>query len=295
MSLRLQGLAFSALAWLLLGASLWLPRLDAQTQLLVLSPVILLLGVPHGALDVVFVQQLAGIRSALGWSVFTVAYAAAAASVVVLWWFAPGFFLAAFLLVSVLHFSGDPEGETPVLFRMLYGGAIVFCPMALHAVEVSGLFASLAGMPAAQSIVTALQWAAWPWVAAIVLAAIAGAKQDTPRSIELVSLTALLIFAPPLIAFTIFFCVMHSARHVMRTRDYSDAGTLRHLLRIAGLPMLATVASVGVAWWLSDGKPLDARLAQILFVGLAALTVPHMIVVERVRFTGWVTGRRGSR
>ena len=295
MSLRLQGLAFSALAWLLLGASLWLPRLDAQTQLLVLSPVILLLGVPHGALDVVFVQQLAGIRSALGWSVFTVAYAAAAASVVVLWWFAPGFFLAAFLLVSVLHFSGDPEGETPVLFRMLYGGAIVFCPMALHAVEVSGLFASLAGMPAAQSIVTALQWAAWPWVAAIVLAAIAGAKQDTPRSIELVSLTALLIFAPPLIAFTIFFCVMHSARHVMRTRDYSDAGTLRHLLRIAGLPMLATVASVGVAWWLSDGKPLDARLAQILFVGLAALTVPHMIVVERVRFTGWVMGRRGSR
>ena len=295
MSLRLQGLAFSALAWLLLGASLWLPRLDAQTQLLVLSPVILLLGVPHGALDVVFVQQLAGIRSALGWSVFTVAYAAAAASVVVLWWFAPGFFLAAFLLVSVLHFSGDPEGETPVLFRMLYGGAIVFCPMALHAVEVSGLFASLAGMPAAQSIVTALQWAAWPWVAAIVLAAIAGAKQDTARSIELVSLTALLIFAPPLIAFTIFFCVMHSARHVMRTRDYSDAGTLRHLLRIAGLPMLATVASVGVAWWLSDGKPLDARLAQILFVGLAALTVPHMIVVERVRFTGWVMGRRGSR
>ena len=295
MSLRSQGLVFSALAWLLLGASLWLPRLDAQTQLLVLSPVILLLGVPHGALDVVFVQQLAGIRSALGWSMFTVAYAAAAASVVVLWWFAPGFFLAAFLLVSVLHFSGDPEGETPVLFRMLYGGAIVFCPMALHAVEVSGLFASLAGMPAAQSIVTALQWAAWPWVAAIVLAAIAGAKQDTPRSIELVSLTALLIFAPPLIAFTIFFCVMHSARHVMRTRDYSDAGTLRHLLRIAGLPMLATVASVGVAWWLSDGKPLDARLAQILFVGLAALTVPHMIVVERVRFTGWVMGRRGSR
>ncbi len=295
MSLRSQGLAFSALAWLALVACLWLPHLDAQVQLVALSPVILLLGVPHGALDVVFVRQLAGVRSTAGWSLFTLAYVAAAASVVVLWWLAPGFFLAAFLLVSVLHFSGDPEGETPPSFRMLYGGAVVFGPLTLHAAEVTQLFASLAGMPAAQAIVAALQWAAWPWLAAIGLAAIAGAKREPARSVELVSMAALLTLAPPLIGFTLFFCGMHSARHVLRTRDYSSAGTLRHLLRIAGWPMLVTVAGVVVAWWLSDGKPLDMRLAQLLFVGLAALTVPHMIVVERVRFTGWLMGRSATR
>lgn len=294
-SLRSQGLAFSASAWLLLGASLWLPKLDAQAQLVALSPVILLLGVPHGALDIVFVRQLAGVRSAFGWSLFTLAYVAAAASVVVLWWWAPGFFLAAFLLVSVLHFSGDPEGQTPMPFRMLYGGAVIFCPMTLHAAEVSQLFAFLSGRPAATAVMAALQWAAWPWVAAVGLAAIAGAKRDPARSIELVSLSALLTFTPPLIGFTIFFCGMHSARHVLRTRDYSSAGTLQPLLRIAGWPMLFTTFGVAIAWWLSDGKPIDTRLTQLLFVGLAALTVPHMIVVERVRFTGWVMGRGDSR
>lgn len=291
MSLRFQGLAFSAFAWLALAAILWLPRLDLQVQLLVLSPVILLLGVPHGALDIVFVRQIAGLRSATRWGLFTAAYLAAAASVGVLWWFAPGWFLAAFLLVSVLHFSGDPEGETPPLFRLLYGGAVVFCPLTLQAAEVSQLFSLLAGPPAAQAIVAALQWAAWPWVAAIALAAVAGAKQKPASSIELVSITALLCFAPPLIGFTLFFCGMHSARHVLRTRDYARSATLRPLLRIAAWPMLATGVGAIMAGWLADGRPIDMRLAQLLFVGLAALTVPHMVVVERVRFSGWVIGR----
>lgn len=291
MSLRIQGLAFSTLAWLTLFASLWLPPLDAQTQLVLLAPVILLLGVPHGALDTVFVRQLMRVQSAAAWSLFATAYLAAAASVVVLWVLAPGIFLAAFLLISAFHFSGDPEGATPAWFRTLYGGAVIVCPLALHAAEVFEIFALLAGQPAARAIVEALQWMAWPWLAAIGVAAIATAKRDLARSIELVSITAVLSFTPPLIGFTLFFCAMHGARHVLRVRDYSHAGTLRYLLRIAAGPMIVTAAAVAIAWWLSDGTPLDMRLAQLLFVGLAALTVPHMIVVERVRLTGWLMGR----
>jgi Brp/Blh family beta-carotene 15,15'-monooxygenase len=223
-------------------------------------------------------------------SLFTIAYLAVAASVVFFWWLAPATFLVVFLLISAFHFSGDLAGETPALLRTLYGGAVIFCPLTLHAAEVSQVFAFLVGLPSAQAIVEVSHRASWAWVAAMGVASILGIRTALVRSIEMVSLAALLTFAPPLIGFTLYFCGMHSARHVLRTRDYSSAGTLHHLLRIARWPMLITVAGAAVAVACSSGRPLDLRLAQVLFVGLAALTVPHMIVVERVRLTGWVMG-----
>jgi hypothetical protein len=56
--------------------------------------------------------------------------------------------------------------------------------------------------------------------------------------------------------------------------------------------MAITVTGVAIAWWFSDGSPLDMRLAQLLFLGLAALTVPHMLVIERVRLTNWMAGQK---
>jgi len=54
--------------------------------------------------------------------------------------------------------------------------------------------------------------------------------------------------------------------------------------------MLAAAVGVAMAVGHSGDKPLDLRLAQVLFVGLAALTVPHMIPVAHVRLAGWVSG-----
>ena len=38
---------------------------------------------------------------------------------------APGLFLDALRLVSVVYFSDDPEGETPALFQQLFGGSVI--------------------------------------------------------------------------------------------------------------------------------------------------------------------------
>jgi hypothetical protein len=51
--------------------------------------------------------------------------------------------------------------------------------------------------------------------------------------------------------------------------------------------MAGVMVSSAAAWYFLRETPLEARVVQIIFVGLAALTVPHMILVERVRISGW--------
>jgi len=57
--------------------------------------------------------------------------------------------------------------------------------------------------------------------------------------------------------------------------------------------MLATVVALAIAWQLLGAVPLDLRRARRLYGGLTALTVPHRLVVEWSRLSGWVLGRGG--
>jgi hypothetical protein len=52
--------------------------------------------------------------------------------------------------------------------------------------------------------------------------------------------------------------------------------------------MIGVALASAAAWVFLKDTPLDARVLQIVFVGLAALTVPHMVLVERVRLMGWI-------
>ncbi len=288
-TLRHQGLLFSFLAGLVSLASHVLGRLDPRAELLVLGLLILVLGVPHGALDLVLARRLYQLRSAKQRVAFVLAYLFLAALVVALWIHSPGLFLAVFLLISAVHFSGDPAEGTPLLARVLYGGAIMVLPTAQHASEVEGLLSLLVGNEPAMLLVGGLRPLAFAWLFGLVVAAALRLRSDPTTGLELLAVALLATAAPPLLAFTVFFCLMHGVRHVLRT--VAHGGAARGVLLEGFGPMVAVLALASSAWMLSDGVPLDARILRPLFVGLAALTVPHMLVVERIRLAGWAPPR----
>jgi Beta-carotene 15,15'-dioxygenase len=68
-------------------------------------------------------------------------------------------------------------------------------------------------------------------------------------------------------------------------------GEARRAVALALWPSAAVwFVMAGMLWW-SGGKPLqtwpaEADVIQVIFVGLAALTLPHMLLIARARRLG---------
>ncbi len=271
----------------MIAISLSVRPLDSAPELIAVAGAVFILGVPHGALDPLFARGLPGAAQLWGWAIFAAGYGLLAAAVVGLWVAAPCVFLAGFLVISAAHFAGDPAPETAGLSRLFYGGAIIVIPAACHAPAMAALFAALAGDRAAAMVMPPLQALAWPWLVLLLLCAAAEARRDRLTGAEMAALGALAFAAPPLIAFATFFCAMHSPRHILRTAGYAADVSKRALWAI-GLGTMLIVIGIAAGVWLRFGLvPADHRLVRIMFVGLAALTVPHMMLLERVRQAGW--------
>jgi len=285
--LRWQGMVFVAVAMLVAVSTFIVPHLDEQTSLMIIAGLIIVLGVPHGALDTVFATKMYGVNSLRRWALFGLAYGFLSALVVSVWIFAPAAFLAGFLLLSMVHFSGDPGPGSLTTSRILYGGAMIVLPALRYEDEVSRLFGLLAGSEAAVLLTPLLAVAAWPWLAALLVSSVLEFRRDRLTAFELLGVGLLSSLAPPLVGFAVFFCAMHSARHILRTINLARPWPPLLLIGAGTIPMMLIFVIAMIAWITREGFSFETRVVQITFVGLAALTVPHMVLIERFRLSDW--------
>ncbi len=277
--LRLQGRVFCGLALALVVTSLLGARLEQRQELLASGALLLLLGMPHGAFDVLAARQLFRAADFKAWAGFCVAYLGLATAVVGVWAVAPTFFLGAFLLLSALHFGGDPGAGASRIARCLYGGTVIVVPAWRHGAELQQLLALVAGPDSAARVAPVLHQLAAPWLLATLLAALLQLRTSALVAAETLALAVLCAVAPPLVAFCAYFCVMHSPRHILRTLARLPDADIRQALALALWPTLAVLLMAGLLLGLADHLPLEARVVQGVFVGLAALTLPHMLLI----------------
>ena len=285
--LKWQGMGFVILAIIITVGTFAMPQPDERTALIIIAVLIIVLGVPHGAFDTIFAHKLYGIKTVRGWALGSVAYGLLSLLVVGIWMIAPTVFLAGFLLISAAHFSGDPRSDSLKISRVLYGGAVIVLPTLRHADEVNRLFGLVADPNAAAFLTPWLAALAWPWLVALLISFILEFPRHRLTAFELLAVGILCTITFPLVGFTVFFCLMHSARHILRTFDYAKQLSPWLIIGAGIMPMVLVLIGAAIAWALLEGVALETRIVQIIFVGLAALTVPHMALVERVRLSGW--------
>jgi Brp/Blh family beta-carotene 15,15'-monooxygenase len=252
------------------------------TQLLLLAPLVAILGLPHGALDLPIAEALWPLHGWRGKLRFMAIYLGLAAGVILVWILVPGVALAAFLACSVLHFSDD-WSQSALPLRWTGGVATIGAPALLHPEDVATHFAYLAPPSVAVVIanVAAIAGALGlcVYIATCILRPEARCRAATEQAI-LWGHAALL---PPLMFFIVYFCSLHSIRHFSTTILFvPHAG--RALVIAALLSGIVILTATFYLQTLLDGSSdaLVRNLSQTVFIGLAALTVPHMILVERL-------------
>ena len=237
---------------------------------------IVLLGVPHGALDPMLAIR-AGVPKRIGAvAFFHVIYISIAASFWLFWIGFGPFALIAFLALSIWHFGGDAlPGDAPAIHRLAYGSWVLALPMVFATEQVGYLFGLLINQ-------TVLLPTTVLWVAVGLLSLFGVFFTGGIRRIEWFGLAGLAALLPPLWYFVIFFCLLHSPRHLIR--EFRKLSSIERWIGagVMVVMMLATVALGQAATELFAGfDPATAEGAfRLVFIGIAALTLPHMILVE---------------
>lgn len=244
---------------------------------------ILLLGIPHGGLDGAIARRSGWPAGLVPWLSFHLVYIALAALVTALWWLFPLPSLALFLLISGLHFGASDIADhgSHWLPWLAHGGLVCIAIPSLQPDLVEPLFAMLAGADNARLLMDFLTVMLIPW--AIICTAYCGyayvnAAYRKPL-VDLLLLIMLVSLLPPLISFALYFCLWHSRGHMLRLwRSLEATERRRSAQEAAAYTLLAWISAALIFYYLNDTATLS--LIQLTFIGLAALTLPHMLLVD---------------
>ena len=235
------------------------------------------LGLPHGSLDTAVARRHLPLKGPLQLVGFHLGYLALGGVVLAIWWQAPNAALAAFLLYSAVHFADDIAVRIGHIGGTAYGLWVLSLPVTFHPEQVQPLFEMLGADQAARIVAVApYTLALGSGVLAICLARCPQRATSDWRDPLLLAAGAALLH--PLAYFIAYWCFLHSPRHLeLAARDLGIHGWRDRLKAVAPIT-LATYALALIAVPFLMELPSDAALMRIVFIGLAALTVPHMVL-----------------
>ncbi|NBR03571.1 MAG: hypothetical protein EBT94_10665 [Alphaproteobacteria bacterium] len=248
---------------------------------------VVLIGLPHGALDGAIAIHLGFSRRMILFIRFLLLYVGMAGLVIAAWIVAPALCLLGFLVISMIHFgAGDARhgsGWVRGAEVLAHGGLVVAGISQMHRSESDVIFAYLTGGD------TMLVWQGLDMLTVIVgvslvvcLAQALWHRRWRGTALELGVLAVLFALTPPLVGFAVYFCCVHSARHVAAImsglRQHMSANAM--LLQTLVFTVASWLAGAAAIWWFADMADPQPVILRVVFIGLAALTVPHMILVD---------------
>ena len=184
------------------------------------------------------------------------------------------------LLLSAYHFGGDWPGLEHVGERVVVGAALLSAPELAHQTSVAFIFSWLIPSEAVSAVAGAMNSLSLPLLLGAAGVVCFRWQKSRAQCEEIIVVAFAATILPPLTFFVIYFCALHSMRHLADARR-TLSNVRSSALVFRGAPYAATAMACCLAGSVFfPGIPLGAAFLSSVFVGLAALTVPHMLLCE---------------
>ena len=274
-----------------------------QFENLIISPVlclffILTIGISHGALDDQKGKKLSQLYNVKKSYFFYLIYSLIGISIIIFWLFFPTMSLILFLIVASYHFGKEDteflinnKNVSNLILYFFKGALIIIAPLMFHFVETINIFKlllienekfylflsfiednSILLFALSISLLSSIYYFLKDFKIINILI-----------FLDFFSIIVLNYFLTPLIAFTIYFCFLHSFRHsislITELNEKSlKIGTITFIKKAMPLTVLTAILYVISLYFLSNFYQLNDAILKVIFIGLASLTFPHILL-----------------
>ena len=253
---------------------------------------ILILGISHGALDNIKgkkLLKLLGYKSSFS---FYLVYILISFLIITLWLIFPNIVLFLFLIVAAYHFGKE---DTVFAFKrkfliseclfFLKGSSVIVTPLLLQRNATNEIFQIL-NFNVFESAVFNDQFLIMLLCLSFLSSLFISNKKDTDiKGIMIMDFASLIIlnfFLTPILAFTIYFCFLHSIRHsitlIFELDKSFESGIKKFVSKAIPLTFVTGVIFLLGIFFLNNFYTLDEAIYKVIFIGLASLTFPHILL-----------------
>ena len=243
------------------------------------------IGVSHGALDHEKGKKIIKLFKLKKIELFYLAYVSLSLLIIFLWTITPIITLIIFLIVASYHFGKEDSVFAEIKYNyfsnvlfFFKGSIVVLAPLYFSQEETFEIFKILNANinPISQDFLLTL-------ILLSLLSNFLLKKNILIHSMDTLSIIIINWAFSPLVAFTIYFCFLHSIRHSFSliyeiNKNNFKKGSNLFIKKALPLTMLTGLIFLISLYVLNNYFLLNSAILKVIFIGLASLTFPHILL-----------------
>ena len=261
-----------------------------NSLLLVSLLFILSIGISHGSLDHIKGKKLLKILGFKSSVVFYFGYIFVGLTTIIIWLLFPKLLLFLFLLIAAFHF-GKEDSEflnKRKNFELIYffkGSLIIVAPLLFHKNETLSIFKSLNFDITTNLLINneiLYFFILLSFISNIFLSLNKSFDSKSLLFMDFLSILILNYFLNPVLAFTFYFCFLHSIRHsislIKEINTNLKKGLPIFIKKALPLTIITIFGYIFALYILNNYNDLSESIYKVIFIGLASLTFPHILL-----------------